>query len=85
MRKIFIATLATFMIISPARCVMADELDKLAQATDKLWNTGAGAEDGAFTAVACSMLAWGVGLAAVIALLAILINNSEASSNVHTH
>jgi len=73
--------ICAFLFSSP---VSGDELDRLARETDKLWRKGAGAEDGAFTASALSMLGWGVGLAAVIALIAILVHQSSGAS-AHSH
>ena len=63
-------------------------LDKLNKETDKLWRRGKGAEDGAFTSVGSSMIAWGAGLGIVIALVAILIEQDTGSTthaNSHCH
>ncbi|MBS3903361.1 MAG: hypothetical protein KGZ30_03265 [Anaplasmataceae bacterium] len=86
MKTLFIPILAISMILSPARAVFADDLDQLSEATDKLWRRGKGAEDGAFSSVASSMLAWGAGLGIVIALVAILIKqDTGSSSSTHCH
>ena len=44
------------------------------------YRTGRGCEDGIFTAVSSSMVAWGVGLIAGIALLTGLIHQSHAET-----
>jgi hypothetical protein len=85
MKKLITSLLLCVFLFSSIHPVMGDELDKLNKETDKLWRPGAGAEDGAFTASAMSMLGWGLGLAAVITLLAILIESSETASSAHAH
>ncbi len=82
-KTIFSFLLCAFLVSSP-NAVFADELDKLAKDTDTLWRPGAGAEDGAFTASAMSMLGWGLGLAIVFALVAILVQGSSTNSH-HSH
>ena len=86
MRKTIATLLLCSFLVSSIHPVMGDELDNLAKETDKLWRPGAGAEDGAFTASAMSMIGWGIGIAAVIALLAILIESSDtATAHGHCH
>jgi len=48
-----------------------------------LYNTGPvnGCQDGIFNAVSASMIGWGIGLAAAIALITGLIHNSHADSD----
>ena len=84
MRKLLALLLASSLWITPYKAVYADDLDRLGKETDQLWRRGKGAEDGAFTSMATSMLAWGVGIGVVAALLAILIDTSTASSS-HNH
>lgn len=64
-----------------------ESISELGKQTDELYRTGAGAQDGAYTALAVSMLGWGVGLAVAIALLAAALNHSPhtSSSNAHCH
>lgn len=85
MKKTIASLLLCTLVFSsaPGNYVKADELDELNQETDKLWRRGAGAEDGAFTASAVSMVGWGIGIAAVIALVVILVNSSGSSSHSH--
>jgi len=45
------------------------------------YRTGCGCEDGVFNAISASMIGWGVGLFAGIALLTGLIHNSHQDSS----
>ncbi len=85
MKKTIASLLLCAFLVSSTNTVYADELDKLAKDTDTLWRPGAGAEDGAFTASAMSMLGWGLALATVIALVAILVQSSSSSSHSTSH
>ena len=51
--------------------------------TDKLYRTGAGAQDGAFTATAVSILGWGLGLGLVFGIVAAALHQSNAGHNGH--
>lgn len=84
MKKTIASLLLCAFLLSSTQPVMGDELDNLAKETDKLWRPGAGAEDGAFTASAMSMIGWSIGLAAVVALVAILVKSSP-STTAHAH
>lgn len=79
-KKILSIFLAVSIFALPASMNFADQLDELNQETEKLWRRGCGAEDGAFTASASSMTAWGIGIGAAVALLSILIQSSSAHS-----
>jgi len=57
-----------------------DDLGDIAENTDKLWRTGAGAHDGSYTALGASMLGWGIGLAVGIAILAAALHQSKSNS-----
>lgn len=62
----------------------ADELENYKKNTEAIWRTGSGAEDGTFTAISTSMLGWGVGLSAGIAILASVLHQSTAGhSSTH--
>lgn len=58
-----------------------DDLQDVAKNTDKLWRTGSGAHDGSYTAIGTSMLAWGIGLAVGIAVLAAVLHQSTAGGS----
>ncbi len=62
----------------------ADELENYKKDTEAIWRTGSGAEDGTFTAISTSMLGWGVGLSAGIAILASVLHQSTAGHST-TH
>lgn len=64
--------------------VFSDQLDNYRKDTDSIWRTGSGSEDGTFTAISTSMLGWGVGLSAGIAILASVLHQSTAAHS-HTH
>lgn len=88
MNKILTAVLAVSLTLGSTTTIFADDLQKVAQNTDKLYRRGKGSEDGAFTSMGASMLAWGAGLGLVIALVCVLIqddNASSAHSNSHCH
>lgn len=61
-----------------------DQMEQWKKDSDSIWRTGAGAEDGTFTAIGTSMLGWGVGLSVGIAVLASVLHQS-AASHAHTH
>ena len=83
MRKTLIALSLLTITAAPA---MADELDNYKKDTDAIWRTGTGSEDGTYTAIATSMLGWGVGLSAGIAILASVLHQSGVGhSNAHCH
>ena len=73
---------AIFVLLSMASPAFADQLDNYKKDTDAIWRTGTGAEDGTFTAISTSMLGWGVGLSAGIAILASVLHQSTAG---HAH
>jgi hypothetical protein len=64
--------------------VKADELEQYKKNTEAIWRTGSGAEDGNFTAISTSMLGWGFGLSAGIAILASVLHQSTAGHST-TH
>jgi hypothetical protein len=61
----------------------ADELSDMNEDTERLWRRGVAAEDGAFTASANSMIAWGIGIGVAAAVLAIVIEGNDGSSYSH--
>jgi len=79
--KIVVAALTLLFLTSPA---FSDQLDNYRKDTDAIWRTGTGAEDGTFTAISTSMLGWGVGLSAGIAILASVLHQSTAG-HAHVH
>jgi hypothetical protein len=81
--KRLLITIALFALTSPA---FSDDLQNYKKDTESIWRTGSGAEDGTFTAIATSMLGWGVGLSAGIAILASVLHQSTAGhAHVHCH
>lgn len=78
MKKVLSAVLTAALLGVP---VCADQLDDMNEATDRLWRRGRGAEDGAYTASYGSMIAWGVGIGAAAALIAILVESSTSHSD----
>jgi hypothetical protein len=77
--KTLITSLALLTITASG---FSNELENTKKNTDAIWRTGAGAEDGTYTAVSTSMLGWGVGLGAGIAILASVLHQSTAG---HSH
>ncbi len=73
--------LLTYLIVLlPFSSLSAKEdIQDLATNTDALYRVGAGAQDGAYTALASSMYVWGVVLAVGIAVLAAVLHQSTSS------
>ncbi len=80
MKSIFFLLAALSVTFSAS----ADSLDQWKKDTESIWRTGSGAEDGTYTAIASSMLGWGVGLSVGIAILASVLHQS-AASHATTH
>jgi hypothetical protein len=78
MKKILIA----FALLAVPTLSFSDDLGDYKKNTEAIWRTGAGAEDGTFTAIASSMFGWGIGLSAGIAILASVLHQSTAG---HAH
>ena len=74
--------LTVFTLLALTAPVFSDDMQNYKKDTDAIWRTGAGAEDGTYTAIATSMLGWGVGLSAGIAILASVLHQSTAG---HAH
>lgn len=84
MKKLLAATLTILLATAPPLLSAKEDIQQLADQTDALYRTGAGAQDGAYTSLALSMLGWGLGLAAGIAILAAVLHQSSSSHN-HDH
>ncbi len=78
MKRLLIA----FTLLVLPSLSFSDELDRWKKDSESIWRIGGGAEDGAFTAISTSMLGWGLGLSAGIAVLASVLHQSTAS---HSH
>jgi hypothetical protein len=76
--------LPVFTLLAMTTSLFSDELDNYRKDTDAIWRVGSGAEDGSFTAISTSMIGWGVGLSAGVAVLASVLHQSTASSS-HSH
>lgn len=61
-----------------------DDLNQYKEETEAIWRPGTGSQDGAFSAISTSMLGWGLGLGALIAIVASVLHQSTASS-AHSH
>ena len=83
MKRLITMTLA-LLLLNPSHLLLAKEdISELSKGTDALYRTGAGAQDGAYTALGMSMFGWGLGLAAGIAILVGVLHQSTASHNGH--
>jgi hypothetical protein len=71
--------LISLLLVAMTRPAFSDELENYKKNTDAIWRTGAGAEDGTFTAISTSMFGWGIALAAGIAILASVLHQSTAA------
>ena len=79
------AAICLLLMLTTSSTFARDEISDTAVETDNLWRTGAGAHDGAFTAVSASMIGWGIGLAVGIALLAAALNHGTGTSGSNGH
>jgi len=71
------------ILLLSSQCLIADSCDWLREAQEEMndmHRTGEGCEDGVFNAISSSMIGWGIGLFAGIALLTGLIHNSHLES-----
>ncbi len=85
MKRVLTCFLCFAMMIASSSVLADGDLNQTRETTESLWRRGAGAEDGAFSAVSTSMLGWGLGLAAVIAILASVLHQSSAANGSHAH
>jgi hypothetical protein len=76
MKKFIAALLISLQIINPL--FSADALTQYQRDTDALYRQGAGAEDGGFSAISLSMIGWGIGLVAGVAILAGVLHQSKS-------
>jgi hypothetical protein len=90
MKKVVISILILLLPCSSAPLLAGrGSLQDFAKNTESIYRKGAGSEDGGFTAISMSMLGWGLGLAAGIAILAAVLHQSKSSTshdnNNHCH
>lgn len=81
MRGIVACVLSFLMMYAPMHgkeCCEPCDFSEFQLNSDAVYRTGAGAHEGAASCLGASMLAWGVGLAIVIALIAGLAHQSKA-------
>lgn len=71
-------------LLSLTTPLLGDEIDNYKKNTQAIWRTGSGAEDGTYTAIATSMLGWGVGLSALFGIVASVLHQSNVSHST-TH
>ncbi len=85
MRK-YTAFFLSLLVLHYAAPIHGDdnEMKNIPEQTDELYRTGSGAQDGMFSSVSLSMLGWGLGLAAGIAIIASVLHQSTSSSNHDT-
>ncbi len=76
MKKLVAILLISLHFMNPI--FSSDALTENQQNTDALYRQGAGAQDGGYSAIALSMIGWGVGLVAGIAILAGVLHQSKA-------
>jgi hypothetical protein len=91
MKKFVISTLVVILTVSSGfsgSLEARENISQIAEETDEMYRPGAGAQDGAFTALSLSILGWGLGLAAAIAILTAVLHQSTGgggSSHAHCH
>jgi len=80
MKRFMQILLPLAFLVAPLRADNAECLEAALDEMNDFYRTGAGCEDGIFNAISASMLGWGVGLFAGIALLTGLIHNAHQDS-----
>ena len=83
MRKIITAALVCSIVCSSSQLLADNDLNQYKEETEDLWRNGTGSQDGAYSAIVVSMLGWGLGLGAAIAIVASVLHQSTAST-AHT-
>ena len=90
MSKLLICILCISMMTATLRA--EQDIQIMAEQTDELYRPAAASQDGAFTSLSLSMLGWGVGVAAGIAILASVLHQSTSAHdsgnsgcNAHNH
>lgn len=73
--------IAALLCTSSVQGASEDDLQDVAKNTEELYQPGGASHDGSYTAVSASMIAWGVGLAVGIAVLAAVLHQSKSSSS----
>jgi len=84
MRKSLTLLLLVVFVCTSSAVGATDTLQDWATDTENTWRTGSGAHDGSTTAIATSIIGWGVGLALVIAIVAAVLHQSTSGSG-HSH
>ncbi len=84
MKKVVAILLLVFL--STSSMTMAEDTiqEGWKEDTERLWRTGAGAHDGASTAISATIIGWGVGLALAIGILAAVLHQSKSGTG-HSH
>ena len=77
MKRLMQILLPLALLTAPLRADNSECLEAALDEMNDLHRTGAGCEDGIFNAISASMLGWGIGLFAGIALLTGLIHNAH--------
>lgn len=81
MKRTLHIILALGVLAAPLTADNQECLEAALEEMNDLYRTGAGCEDGIFNAVSSSMLGWGIGIFAGIALLTGLIHNSHQDTD----
>ena len=84
MKRFVTSFLVVALLLTSSEGTASDTLNDWKEDTENLWRTGSGAHDGSTTAIATSIIGWGVGLALGIAILAAVLHQSKAGSG-HSH
>jgi len=86
MRKSVTLLLLVAFVLTSSTTGATDTLQDWSSDTENVWRTGSGAHDGSTTAIATSIIGWGVGLALVIAIVAgVLHQSTSGSGHGHCH
>jgi hypothetical protein len=84
MRRLITSLLIIASLLSSSGAIAADTLEDWKEDTENIWRTGSGAHDGSTTAIATSIIGWGIGLGLAIAILAAVLHQSKAGTG-HSH
>ena len=76
-----LALCLSFLCSSLCYCDNTETLESIRQQTQDIYNSGTGPENATFNTIGKSMVAWGIGLSAAIAILASAIKQSDSPTS----
>ena len=85
MKRLLLLALLFFFLSTLPSSSNAANFNDIPKNTEDLYRAGSGTQSGKYAALSSSMIAWGLGLAAGIAILASVLHQSTSGENAHSH